>query len=163
MKPYISLSAGQNEVVANFVARTQGRTIESWGKYNTLAFYDKKGMKCALVYNHWTPPNIAMHIAARPGSLWCHPAILFHIFAYPFLQLKLGRVTAPVAASNERSIAVVEHLGYKLEGRLREADPRGGDILVFGMLKTECRWLDYQENNENSLSFSAPAVAGRPH
>lgn len=54
----------------------------------------------------------------------------------------LNRVEIRCAASNRRSQAVAERLGFRREGRLKKATPvRGGfeDLLIFGMLSEEWR------------------------
>ncbi len=146
--------------MANFVARAQGRQVDSWGGYNTLAFHDQRGLKVGLVYNHYAWPNICIHVAARSKALWCHPKILYHIFAYPFFQLGCKRVTAPVRSSNDRSLKLVVALGYKYEGTLRRACPTGDDIVLYGMTVDECRWLNYEENDE-PFQVLASAAPGR--
>lgn len=146
-------------MLARFVARASGREVETWASYNALGFFDTRGLKVAVVYNHFVWPDIAMHVASRQGALWCHPGLLYHIFAYPFLQLQCRRVTATVWARNEPCIRAVQALGYTREGTLRDADSRGGDIILFGMLMRECRWLDYKEAHEEPLPVLAPATA----
>jgi [ribosomal protein S5]-alanine N-acetyltransferase len=57
-----------------------------------------------------------------------------------FKNLKLERVTAEVNAANTRSLRVLEKLGFKLEGVLRQHETyRGvsGDVHLFGMLREE--------------------------
>lgn len=52
----------------------------------------------------------------------------------------LNRVEIRCAASNLRSKAVAERLGFRLEGRLKKAYPARGvfdDLLIFGMLAEE--------------------------
>jgi [ribosomal protein S5]-alanine N-acetyltransferase len=57
-----------------------------------------------------------------------------------FTKLKLERVTAEVNAANTRSLRVLEKLGFKLEGILRQHETyRGmrGDVHLFRMLRQE--------------------------
>jgi [ribosomal protein S5]-alanine N-acetyltransferase len=57
-----------------------------------------------------------------------------------FTDLKLERVTAEVNAANTRSLRVLEKLGFKREGILRQHETyRGvrGDVHLFGMLRQE--------------------------
>ena len=162
MKPYITMRSGIDPVIERFIARAAGYGEEvPLGMPNTLSFWDKKGLKVALAYNHYTGPNIAIHAAARQGALWCHPAILYHVFAYPFLQLKTRRVTAPVSGRNVKCIEMLLNMGFQHEGTLREADVKGANLLIFGMLKRECRWLDYKEKKVESDPLLIPETAGR--
>ena len=65
------------------------------------------------------------------------------MLAYAYGQHGLHRVELKVAASNRRSAAVAERLGFTLEGRLRLADRlvdgTWDDLLVFGLLEDEWR------------------------
>lgn len=59
---------------------------------------------------------------------------------YAFEELGLHRVELRCAASNARSIAVAERLGFRLEGRLVKGDRIGGewvDFLIYGLLDEE--------------------------
>ncbi len=59
---------------------------------------------------------------------------------FAFTDLKLERITAEVNAANTRSLRVLEKLGFKLEGVLRQHETyRGvrGDVHLFGMLRKE--------------------------
>jgi ribosomal-protein-serine acetyltransferase len=59
---------------------------------------------------------------------------------HAFTELKLHRVELRCAATNERSIAVAERLGFRLEGQLVKADRVGSewvDFLVYGLLDEE--------------------------
>ena len=61
---------------------------------------------------------------------------------YGFSKLRLHRVQAISSSGNPASIRVIERLGMKLEGRLREANIRDGewyDLLYYGLLENEWR------------------------
>lgn len=142
MKPlFTHMLTGPNPVVARFVAERLGEPEIDFGRFNTLAFVDSRGIKVALVYNGFNFPSVSLHVGARPGALWCHKSVLFHIFTYPFEEMRVARVTAPVKSTNTRSIRLVTALGFMLEGTLRRAGRAGEDIHLYGMLKEECRWL----------------------
>jgi RimJ/RimL family protein N-acetyltransferase len=60
--------------------------------------------------------------------------------AFAFDELNLHRVTATVFSYNERSIALVEKLGFRREGAFREFLQRDGerhDMLLYGLLRPE--------------------------
>lgn len=61
---------------------------------------------------------------------------------YAFDDLKLHRVELLSAATNIRSVAVAERLGFRQEGRLVKADRIASewvDFLIYGLLDEE--WL----------------------
>jgi ribosomal-protein-serine acetyltransferase len=62
------------------------------------------------------------------------------MLTYAFGELNLHRVELRCAAPNQRSIAVAERLGFRLEGRLVRADRMAGewvDFLIYGLLEEE--------------------------
>ena len=62
------------------------------------------------------------------------------VLKYAFDELKLHRVELRCAATNTRSIAVAERLGFRLEGRLVKGDRVSGewvDFLIYGLLDEE--------------------------
>lgn len=94
-----------------------------------------------VVYENYTGKNITMHVAAVPGKRWLNREFLFRSFAYPFLQLGCNRVTGLVKEDNHDARKFDEHLGFKKEGLLRKACDDGSDLILYGMLKEECRWI----------------------
>jgi RimJ/RimL family protein N-acetyltransferase len=75
-------------------------------------------------------------------------------FRYPFEQLCVDRITGLVPARNLEAQRFDEHLGFVLEGRARRALPDGDDLLIYGMLREECRWIT-QEQHDGRQRLSA--------
>lgn len=123
-----------------FCART-GQGLAGWENCSLIARVSGLLPVAVLVYNHYHKPDIWMHVAAEPRRIWCTPDFLGHIFAYPFFELGCGRVTALVARSHTRLQKLLLHLGFTEEGRLRESLPTGDDLIAYGMLRRECRWI----------------------
>jgi len=98
-----------------------------------------------VVYNWYTGPSIAMHVAAEPGRRWLNRDFLYRCFAYPFLQLKCNRVTGLVRVDNLDAQRFDEHLGFKREGVIRQGADDKTDLILYGMLKDECRWLELKK------------------
>jgi len=67
--------------------------------------------------------------------------LIYSLFDYPFNTLNVNRVQAMINVNNTPSIRLCQKLGFLREGILREASEHGEDILLFGMLKRECKWL----------------------
>lgn len=89
-----------------------------------------------VVYEDWTGTNVTAHIAAERLL----PGFVRAMFHYPFVQLKVGRITAPVCSMNEKAIRFVEKLGFRREATLEAAIP-GGDLLFYRLWWHECRHL----------------------
>ena len=94
-----------------------------------------------VVFNMYTGTGICMHVAASEKG-WLNREFLRTVFRYPFHQLGCRRVTGLVRTDNLTAQRFDERLGFKKEGVLRDADNDGCDLIVYGMLRDECRWLD---------------------
>ena len=94
-----------------------------------------------VVFNLYNGPSICMHVAAVPDKRWMTREFLWRVFAYPFIQLDCRRVTGLVRVDNYEAQRFDEHIGFRREGLLRQAAADGTDMILYGMLKEECRWL----------------------
>lgn len=94
----------------------------------------------AVVFEDFNGTNVFMHVAGKPGKKWVTKEFLYWTFAYPFEQLKCRRVTGTVNADNLEARKFNEHLGFKLECTLKEAGPKGQDVLVYVMFRDDCRY-----------------------
>ncbi|VVE00714.1 hypothetical protein PIN31115_02089 [Pandoraea iniqua] len=95
-----------------------------------------------VVYEAKSGPNILMHVASDGSRHWMTPAYLSACFRYPFVQEGCTRITGLVRADNVEAQRFDEHLGFKREGQLRAACTDGTDLIVYGMLKSECRFIE---------------------
>jgi len=131
----------QRERIARFVAeRLQPGELVDWGGYSTLGLEIGGRLRAGVIYNFFSPPNICMSVAGE-GRHWLTPEFLFSAFDYPFGALGLGRVTGFVSSSNLLSQDFAFHLGFCEEGLMRRALPDGSDLIIYGMLRENCRWI----------------------
>jgi RimJ/RimL family protein N-acetyltransferase len=93
-----------------------------------------------VVFEQYNGLNIFMHVAIEDGAVVTRKDLRI-AFAYPFVHLGCKRITGLVRADNARAQRFDEHLGFRQEGALRQAAADGTDMVVYGMLKEECRWI----------------------
>ena len=74
------------------------------------------------------------------GNHFLSRTLLAVIFNNVFIKLKCHRCTSRITADNDKAISIVERLGFVHEGTLRQAY-EGNDVLVHGLLKSECRYI----------------------
>jgi len=88
-------------------------------------------------YLDYNPQSITTHIAIRGpiSKRWLH--VIFH---YPFMQLCVQKIIAPVLADNSESTRLVTKMGFKEEARLKNVHSTG-DVIFFVMNKKDCRYL----------------------
>lgn len=99
-----------------------------------------------VLYQDFNGANIIAHIAAKSGRHWMTRDYLRIIFDYPFRQLGVRRLTAPVAAKNTQSRQFVEKLGFVVEATLKDALP-DDDLVMYCMRREDCRWLSLKDSN----------------
>jgi RimJ/RimL family protein N-acetyltransferase len=137
----------QTDEVGTWVCdRTGGLWFEGCG--TAIGFTFDGRLAAGITYENFNGANVHMRFAVDPrrefngasGRRVINRATAWAAFAYPFLHLGCRRVTAVVDSDNVASLAFVEHLGFAREATLKDAAPKG-DLIVFRMLKSECRWL----------------------
>lgn len=106
-----------------------------------IGLEDETGIRAAVVYDTFTDVDCCIHVASDGSKVWLNREYLIRCFAYPFVQRGYNRITGLVPESNKEALRFDLHLGFKPEGRCREAAPDGGDIIVLGMLRRECRFI----------------------
>lgn len=94
-------------------------------------------------------------VATNPA--WCQRHVLAELFGYVFETAGCSRLTAVIREGNERSVKLCAGLGFRKEGVLRRGYNGKTNALIFGMLRTECRWL----RNEQKGKFGVNASAGK--
>ena len=135
----IELVYGQDEAVAIRVQeKLSARTM--WRYPNTIGIKKDDELIAGLVYHDATARNIQISMAST-SPLWCTKKTLRYIFGYPFLQLKVARVTVCTHADNEKMRSLALRLGFQQEGILRDGY-EDGDMIVYGMLAKEGKkWI----------------------
>lgn len=113
----------------------------TWGPFRAIGLISETEILAAVIYNEFYFNGCAIHIAAVDGSSWLNRAFLKAAFEYPFIQLKFERLTGYVPANNVAARRLDEHLGFKQEGVLRRFLSDGEDVIIYGMLKDECRFI----------------------
>ena len=130
---------GQDERITNWVGERVDE--DDFGKAVGIGLEEDGILIAGVVYNLYNGPSICMHVAAEPGKRWLSKDFLYRAFAYPFLQLNCSRVTGLVRVDNIEARRFDEHLGFVQEGVIRRGASNGLDMILYGMLKEECRWL----------------------
>jgi len=124
-------------------------------KAKAIMLFEDDRLKAVTVFTDYYVRNVQMHIASDGSKNWMTRAFLRTSFGYPFLQLGVLRVTGLVAASNGDALRFDQHLGFRIEGRMRCASYDGSDLLVLGMLRQECRYITEAHDEQRLRAVSA--------
>lgn len=139
-----------------FVAERVGDVVGAREWYEGISLERDGETLAAVVYTLMTECDICMHVAARPGRKWLTHDFLRVAFRYPFVQLRLRRVSAFVPSTNRAALKLNLHLGFVREGCLRDASS-DGDLIVLGMKRAECRWLGEADGHQKVSQSSRAA------
>jgi hypothetical protein len=89
---------------------------------------------------------------------WCTLELLWLCFDYPFNQLQVERVLAPVASTNVHAYDLCKRAGYRIFSRVPKVVPRG-DLVVFSMEREHCKWLRYGKRFQPSSRANGELAA----
>ncbi len=121
--------------IAERIPYCEGR----FGESVSIGIGDDDHLMAGVIYYGYTKHDMQISMAADDPR-WCNRNTLRVLLSHPFRTCGCERVTAHTAADNRKMIKLFEGLGFKQEGRLRKGFPHA-DALIFGMLKSECRWI----------------------
>lgn len=93
-----------------------------------------------VTYEGNTGASIIMHTAGFDPH-WISRDLLWICFHYPFVQLGVKKVFGKVCSTNTQAIAFNRKLGFREEHLVKDVF-LDGDMLIFGMYRCGCRWLD---------------------
>lgn len=125
------------ELIGRYVASKQGQTKE-WQNYSAIGLLNSnEELVAGVVFDCYQHPNILMHISAERLSRGFMDAIV----RYPFEQLQCKRITGTILKSNKKSRRFANHMGFKLEGVMRNAH-EDGDVCIYGLMKKDAqKWM----------------------
>ncbi|RKH08995.1 hypothetical protein D7X74_30395 [Corallococcus sp. CA047B] len=92
-----------------------------------------------VAYDSWTESAVSAHMAVESPSVW--RALLRPAFEYPFVQAGREIILGVIVASNARSMAFVERVGFREAHRVQGGWAKGVDLVVWEMRREDCRWL----------------------
>lgn len=105
--------------------------------------YERGGeIRAVVVFDTFSSTDCHMHVASDGSRHWLTSAFLAAAFAYPFTQMKLNRVTSPIAESNKQALRFNLRLGFKPEGYHPKA-ANDGAVITTGMLRETCRFIPH--------------------
>ncbi|WP_141339700.1 GNAT family protein [Bradyrhizobium sp. USDA 3458] len=137
-----SLLLGADEFIAQMVQSRipHMRDSNGFGSCVAIGVVRRGVLLGGAVFHNFRGHDIEMSAAFdRPD--WCLPGTMRGLYDYPFNQLGCTRMTTITARGNKHAREIDERMGFKLEGVIRKGISPTEDAFVFGMLKSECRWI----------------------
>lgn len=106
-----------------------------------LGAVDDGRVVAVAVFYQFTARDCRISLASDGSKQWLTREFIVRVFAYPFVQMHLKRITAEIPASNGPAVSLCLKFGFRDEGRKRKACADGSDGVILGMLREECKWL----------------------
>lgn len=147
---------GEDERVKTFASSILRTPVSPEGV--AIGLEEDGRLIAATLFDMYNGASIAMHVAAVPGCRWITREYLAVCFGYPFAQLGVRKIIGLVSSANRQAQRFDEHLGFVLEGTLKDAHP-DGDLLLYSMSKEQCRWLNIMSRSKNHGWKILPAAA----
>jgi RimJ/RimL family protein N-acetyltransferase len=104
-----------------------------------------------IIYENWNRRSMVVHIVIKDRIT---PAFIGAIFDYAYNVCDIEKAIAPVGSHNAKSIKMVEKMGFTEEGRIKDAVP-GGDMILYTLKKTDCRFLGNRYGQKYTTSASS--------
>lgn len=144
MSPYLigSVLYGDDDRVAFWVRQRIRNAIpqDAGQKHCALGVVQGGRFVGGVVFYNYRGHDIEV-AAAFDSVTWARPETLRELFRCPFVELGCVRATATTGRRNKRVRKLLEHLGCKLEGVKRKGLDGKEDAIVYGLLRSECRFL----------------------
>lgn len=137
----MSIVAGQKETVGLWLLEHIPEVTDLPGGYEAIGVARGPDLVGACLYTDYRPcmggGNVMMYAA---GHNWLSRRVIGVLLGYPFKQLRCHRITVTVRRANRPSRRLIEKLGFVLEGKIRRGLNTREDLMLYGLLRDECRW-----------------------
>lgn len=92
-----------------------------------------------VIFSRHTGASIEVHVGSFEPN-WLNRALLWMSFDYPFTQLGVQKLFAPIPETNKKALQFNLKLGFKHENTILGAY-EDADMMLMSMRKEECPWL----------------------
>lgn len=136
---------GQDHIFGPWWAEKSGSVWVPGKGYTIGLLSERRGIVACGYFESYNGASVLCHVASE-GKNWLNREFLWFYFYYPFEQLKVKKLIAPIDSSNLPSVRFAQSIGFSLEATLKDACPKG-DMLLFSMEKAACKWLTLRDRN----------------
>ena len=163
----IALPAGAlTEMVGEYLHEKTGMVLTPGMFSAMMVVNDEKDFVAGVVFTNFRNTDTEVSCAGETPAAW-RPTVCRAIFKYVFEQLGCVRCTSITTKGNKRARSFLEGLGFQLEGNVRLGYDGVKDALIYGLLRSECRYLaddsereDGEEERTIGTSSAGPGSDG---
>lgn len=138
----IAAPAGNlTEMVGAYVTEKIGGMTLTPGMFSAMMVLDDNNdFVAGIVFSNFRGTDVEVSCASDTPAAW-RPHVCRAIFKYVFEQLGCVRCTSITVKGNRKARSFLESLGFQLEGNVRLGYDGTKDALIYGLLRSECRFL----------------------
>ena len=125
--------------------------------FSTLRDHELLG---GIVIGAFVGGSMTAHMAGD-DKRWFSRELAWLAFDYAFNQCQCHKLVAAVRADNHKAIAIDMRGGWQFETVIKDLFAPGLDVVVLGMTRDTCKWLDYRPKQFRS-NYRAPTKALTP-
>lgn len=137
----LAVPAGNlTHMVGEYVSEKTGMVLQP-GMYSAfMVVDDDKNFVAGVTITNFRKTDCEVSCASD-APLAFRPHVCRAIFKYIFEQLGCVRCTSITVKGNRKARSFLEGLGFQLEGNVRLGYDGRRDALIYGLLRSECRFL----------------------
>lgn len=113
------------------------------GSDHVFASYKDGQILGGLVLTWFVGGSITAHCAAQDRR-WFSRELAWLVFDYCFNQLRVHKVLLPLSSEDHRLVTLYLRAGFAFETAVRDAFAPGKHMMILGMAKDDCPWLNYK-------------------
>lgn len=131
---------GQRQMLLEYLARrleSKPQDVVGNLAFEVAAVLKRGAMRGAVLYTDFRGIDVELKIAGEAG--WLTRRTVREAVGYPFACLGVKRLSLQVHRRNKKARRLAERLGFRFEGVKRDAAPKGGDVILYGLTQKEWR------------------------
>lgn len=133
-------------MIGDYVTEKTGAVFETGMFTAFMVLSDDDDLMGAVLISNFRGTDCEISCVSETPTAW-RPHVCRAVFQYIFDQLGCVRCTSVTTKANVKARAFLEHFGFQLEGKIRLGYDGLKDALIYGLLRSECRYLaDEQED-----------------
>lgn len=143
-RPYTLAGENINAGIVDWVARQIGFAGADLMPATGIAVMFGDEIIAGVVYNEYRELDQGRTMQASIAAIsprWATRRVLYDLFAYPFLQMRVTRLWTAGSRKNRHARKIAERLGFRYEGMARRAWDGQTDAVIQSMFPEECRWI----------------------
>lgn len=156
----IAVPAGRfTEMVGEYLTEKTGMKLTPGMFQAFMVVDDGNNFVAGVVISNFRTTDCEISCASENPAAW-RPHVCKAIFTYIFEQLGCVRCTSITVKGNRKARGFLESLGFILEGNIRMGYDGHRDALIYGLLKTECRYLSDLTGDVHGQEIIASSTGG---